>query len=114
MSVYTDRNRVMQERDALRVEIERLTKERDFARDAVGRKWWQYDRDMITMRDALTREIVERYRLQAENEKLRQEADRLLATMDQYKARAAIVGKDERPISDYYNTWGNIHAERKS
>ena len=46
-------------------EIERLTKERDFARDAVVQKCRQYDADMETMRLSLNREIDERDRLRA-------------------------------------------------
>ena len=47
------------------VEIERLTKERDFARDAVVQKCRQYDADMETMLLSLNREIAEIERLRA-------------------------------------------------
>jgi len=45
-------------------EIERLTKERDFARDAVVQKCRQYDEDMQTMQAALNREIEARRALE--------------------------------------------------
>jgi len=49
---------------ALQVEVERLTKERDFARDAVVQKRRQYDEDMQTMQAALNREIEARRALE--------------------------------------------------
>jgi len=49
---------------ALQVEVERLTKERDFARDAVVQKCRQYDEDMQTMQAALNREIEARRALE--------------------------------------------------
>ena len=44
----------------LRAEVERLTAERDFAREAIAQKCRQYDVDMKTMLDALNREIEAR------------------------------------------------------
>jgi hypothetical protein len=51
------RDDLLREVARLHAEVERLTRERDFARDAVVQKCRQYDADMETMRLALDREM---------------------------------------------------------